>query len=83
MLQQNTKHKQLWYNMKATSGIANHSCITVQLQNREYLGRYHETLTLKCGEDRADYAGCSNPWTSIKCQMLRASYFMFRLRLQL
>lgn len=36
-----TKYKQLWYNMKATSGISNHSCITVQL----YLGQYHETLT--------------------------------------
>lgn len=62
-----TKYKQLWYNMKATSGISNHSCITVQL----YLGQYHETLTLKCGEQRAHHAECSNPWTSIKCQMLR------------
>lgn len=52
--------------MKATSGISNYSCITVQLQNREYLGQHHETFTLKCGEQRS-----SDPWTSIKCQMLR------------
>lgn len=31
--------------MKATSGISNHSCITVQLQNREYSGQYHKTFT--------------------------------------
>lgn len=66
MLQQNMKYKQVLYNMNATSGISNHSSTTVQLQNREYLGRYHETFTLKCGEQRS-----SDPWTSIKCQMLR------------
>lgn len=52
--------------------MASQTTPALQISSKtEYLGQYYRTLTPKCGEHRADHAGCSNPWTSIKCQMLR------------